>query len=49
MPGLSGKEVKEQMSLFAEQVIPELRHACGGSPELPESAVEIVPRLPTQA
>ena len=43
MPGLRGEEVEEQMSLFAEQVMPELRRACGGSPELPESTVELVP------
>jgi hypothetical protein len=49
MPGLSGGEVEEQMALFAEQVMPELRRACGGSPELPTSTVELVPRQPTQA
>jgi hypothetical protein len=43
MPGLRGGEVEEQMSLFAEQVMPELHHACGGSPELPESTVALVP------
>ena len=32
MPGLRGEEVEEQMYLFAEQVMPELRRACGGSP-----------------
>jgi hypothetical protein len=36
------------MVLFAEQVMPELRHACGGSPTLPASAVELVPRRPVQ-
>ena len=49
MPGLSGSEVEEQMILFAEQVMPELRRACGGSPELPASTVELVPRQPTRA
>jgi hypothetical protein len=49
MPGLSGAEVEEQMALFAEQVMPELRRACGGSPELPASTVELVPRQPVRA
>jgi alkanesulfonate monooxygenase SsuD/methylene tetrahydromethanopterin reductase-like flavin-dependent oxidoreductase (luciferase family) len=49
MPGLRGEEVEEQMYLFAEQVMPELRRACGGSPELPESTVELAPRQPTRA
>ena len=48
MPALSGEEVEEQMCLFAEQVMPELRSACGGSPALPESTVELMPRQPTQ-
>jgi hypothetical protein len=46
MPGLCGEEVEEQMFRFAEQVMPELRRACGGSPMLPESTVELVPRQP---
>jgi hypothetical protein len=37
------------MYLFAEQVMPELRRVCGGSPELPASTVELVPRQPTRA
>jgi alkanesulfonate monooxygenase SsuD/methylene tetrahydromethanopterin reductase-like flavin-dependent oxidoreductase (luciferase family) len=49
MPGLSGAEVEEQMALFAEQVMPELRRACGGSPGLPASTVELVPRQPVRA
>jgi len=49
MPGFSGEEVEEQMSLFAEQVMPELRRACGGSPELPASTVELGPHQPTRA
>jgi alkanesulfonate monooxygenase SsuD/methylene tetrahydromethanopterin reductase-like flavin-dependent oxidoreductase (luciferase family) len=49
MPGLRGEEVEEQMYLFAELVMPELRRACGGSPALPESTVELVPRQPTRA
>jgi hypothetical protein len=48
MPGFNGQEVEEQMSLFATQVMPELRRACGGSPELPASTVELVPRQPMQ-
>jgi hypothetical protein len=48
MPGLRGEEVEEQMHLFAEQVMPELRRACGGSPELPESTVELGPRQPVR-
>jgi hypothetical protein len=40
---MHGEEVEEQMALFAEQVMPELRRACGGSPELPTSNVELVP------
>ncbi|ETW94274.1 MAG: hypothetical protein ETSY1_35575 [Candidatus Entotheonella factor] len=49
MPGLNGEEVEEQMSLFAEQVMPELRSACGGSPVLPESNVDLAPQQPAQA
>jgi hypothetical protein len=49
MPGLCGTEVEEQMILFAEQVMPELRRACGGSPALPTSNVELLPRQPTRA
>jgi hypothetical protein len=37
------------MARFAEQVMPELRRACGGSPVLPLSAVELVPRQSTLA
>lgn len=32
-PGLTGKEVEEQMHLFAEEVMPVLRAECGGSPD----------------
>jgi hypothetical protein len=49
MPGLSGAEAEEQMYLFAEQVMPELSRACGGSPVLPTSTVELVPRQPMRA
>lgn len=49
MPGLSGEAVEEQMSLFAEEVMPALRSACGSSPALPESSVQLVPTQPTQA
>jgi alkanesulfonate monooxygenase SsuD/methylene tetrahydromethanopterin reductase-like flavin-dependent oxidoreductase (luciferase family) len=49
MPGLSGEEEEEQMYLFAAEVMPEVRRACGGSPELPESTVELVPRVPVRA
>jgi hypothetical protein len=49
MPGMHGEEVEEQMSRFTEQVIPELRRACGGSPELPTSTVELVPQQPVRA
>ena len=44
----ASEEVEEQMYLFAEQVMPELRRACGAGPALPESNVELVPRLPTR-
>lgn len=49
MPGLRGEEVEEQMELFAAEVMPALRRACGGSPTLPESTVELAPRLLTPA
>ena len=49
MPGLSGEDEEEQMYLFAAEVMPEVRRACGGSPELPESTVELVPRVPVRA
>ena len=49
MPGLSGEEVEEQMARFAEQVMPELRRACGGGPALTEPTVELMPRQPTRA
>lgn len=32
-PGLTGKEVEEQMHIFAEEIMPVLRAECGGSPE----------------
>jgi hypothetical protein len=44
-----------RQGVFAEQLgydfyfMPELRRACGGSPALPASAVELVPRQPTRA
>jgi hypothetical protein len=49
MPGLRGEEVEEQMCLFAAQVMPELRRACGGSPQLPTSTVELIPHQPVRA
>lgn len=48
MPALCGEEVEEQMVLFAEHVMPELRRACGGSPTLPESTITLVPPQPTR-
>ena len=42
-PGYSTQETEENMQLFAEEVMPELRGRCGGGPSLPESAVELVP------
>jgi hypothetical protein len=48
MPALCGAEVEEQMVLFAEHVMPELRRACGGSPALPESTITLVPQQPTR-
>jgi alkanesulfonate monooxygenase SsuD/methylene tetrahydromethanopterin reductase-like flavin-dependent oxidoreductase (luciferase family) len=32
-PGLSGKEVEEQMHIFAEEIMPVLQAECGGSPQ----------------
>jgi alkanesulfonate monooxygenase SsuD/methylene tetrahydromethanopterin reductase-like flavin-dependent oxidoreductase (luciferase family) len=32
-PGLSGKEVEEQMHIFADQIMPVLRAECGGCPD----------------
>jgi alkanesulfonate monooxygenase SsuD/methylene tetrahydromethanopterin reductase-like flavin-dependent oxidoreductase (luciferase family) len=32
-PGLSGKEIEEQMHIFADEVMPVLRAECGGSPD----------------
>ncbi len=49
MPGLIGEEVEEQMALLAEEVMPELRSAYGGSPVLPESTVQLAPPQPAQA
>lgn len=48
MPGFRGEEIEEQMYRFASEVMPELKRACGGSPELPESTVELVPRVPVR-
>ncbi|MGF1595706.1 MAG: LLM class flavin-dependent oxidoreductase [Acidimicrobiales bacterium] len=45
MGGFSTTEIEEQMTCFAEEVMPVLRRECGGSPELPESTVELVPEL----
>ena len=46
----SGEEIEEQMQIFAEEVMPALRQACGGGPNLPESqvnlAVDTSPRAP---
>jgi alkanesulfonate monooxygenase SsuD/methylene tetrahydromethanopterin reductase-like flavin-dependent oxidoreductase (luciferase family) len=39
--GFAGEEVEEQMQLFAEEVMPALRNACGGGPNLPVSAVDL--------
>lgn len=39
--GLEEKEVEDQMCVFAEDVLPGLRRACGGGRELPESDVDI--------
>lgn len=49
--GFSGEEIEEQMYIFAEEVMPALRKACGGGPSLPESQVNLAvdgrPRTPT--
>lgn len=39
--GFSGQEIEEQMHCFAEEVMPALRSACGGGPNLPESTVDL--------
>ena len=48
--GFSGEEIEEQMQIFAEEVMPALRKACGGGPNLPGSqvnlAVDTSPRAP---
>jgi alkanesulfonate monooxygenase SsuD/methylene tetrahydromethanopterin reductase-like flavin-dependent oxidoreductase (luciferase family) len=35
-PGMSREEAEEQMHAFAQDVMPALKHECGGSPDLPE-------------
>ena len=42
-PGYSTQETEETMRLFSEEVMPELRSACGGGPSLPESKAQLVP------
>ncbi len=37
------RECEEQMQIFAEEVMPELRRACGGGVELPDSTVDLEP------
>ena len=41
--GYRTEEVEDQMQLFAAEVMPVLRRECGGGPDLPESAVQLVP------
>jgi len=41
--GYSTEETEENMEMFAEGVMPELRNQCGGGPSLPESTVTLVP------
>lgn len=45
--GLRHEEVEEQMYVFAEEILPELRRACGGGPERPvvSTTAELVPLL----
>lgn len=39
--GFTGEEIEAQMQYFAEEIMPVLRRECGGSPELPASAVDL--------
>jgi alkanesulfonate monooxygenase SsuD/methylene tetrahydromethanopterin reductase-like flavin-dependent oxidoreductase (luciferase family) len=39
--GFHGEEIEAQMQFFAEEIMPVLRRECGGSPELPESSVDL--------
>ncbi len=41
--GYSTEETEENMTLFAEECMPELRRLCGGAPTLPNSDVQLVP------
>jgi alkanesulfonate monooxygenase SsuD/methylene tetrahydromethanopterin reductase-like flavin-dependent oxidoreductase (luciferase family) len=41
--GYHTEEVEDQMQLFAAEVMPVLRRECGGGPDLPESAAQLVP------
>jgi alkanesulfonate monooxygenase SsuD/methylene tetrahydromethanopterin reductase-like flavin-dependent oxidoreductase (luciferase family) len=41
--GMSHEAVEEQIQFFGEEILPELRRECGGSPERPESTVQLVP------
>ncbi|MPY93573.1 MAG: LLM class flavin-dependent oxidoreductase [Acidimicrobiia bacterium] len=43
--GFTTNEIEDQMLCFAEEVMPVLRRECGGSPEKPESVVELVPEV----
>ena len=43
--GLNEGETEEQMQVFAEEILPELRRACGGAVERPESKVSLAPLL----
>jgi alkanesulfonate monooxygenase SsuD/methylene tetrahydromethanopterin reductase-like flavin-dependent oxidoreductase (luciferase family) len=45
MGGFSTTEIEEQMMCFAEEIMPVLRRECGGSPELPESQVDLIPEV----
>ncbi|WP_259314515.1 LLM class flavin-dependent oxidoreductase [Capillimicrobium parvum] len=41
--GTPHEAVEEQIQFFGEEIIPELRRNCGGSPERAESTVQLVP------
>lgn len=41
--GYTTEEIEEQMRIFASEVMPALKQACGGGASLPESTVQLVP------
>jgi hypothetical protein len=40
--GFEGREIEDQMQLFAEEVMPVIARECGGKVDLPERGINYV-------